>query len=146
LNRYVEAERALKKAIELIPSPKRRFAHIYLGHVFKQKGDFAQAARWYRKVIVAAPRDTDGFIYLGVLLADQGRFREAEKVLRAATRCNEGCIDEAFMNLGNALRAQERFEEAAECMREAIRLDPNYKVAKNALRDVESCLKSLNRG
>ena len=45
------------------------------------------------------------------------------------------------MNLGLVLLAQERFEEAAECFREAIHLDPGYRAAKKALRDVEQCLR-----
>ena len=64
---------------------------------------------------------------------------------RQATRCTTGCTDEAFFNLGLVLRAQERFEEAAGCFREAIRIDPKYRVAKRALRDVELCLRYKRR-
>ena len=54
-------------------------------------------------------------------------------------------IDEAFFLLGDVFRAQERFEEAAEWFREAIKIDPEYRSAREALRDAERCLKSLKR-
>ena len=79
------------------------------------------------------------------MLALKGRLREAERAHRAATRCPEGCIDEAYLNLGLVLRAQERFEEASRCLREAIRLDPKYRVAREELRDVEGMLELAAR-
>jgi tetratricopeptide (TPR) repeat protein len=115
-----------------------------MGHLFLQSGDYDQAAEWYRKMIDVDPNDATGYIYLGAVLAQQGRLREAEETHRKATECSEGCIDEAFLNLGLVLRAQERFQEAAECFRKAIDLDPKYREAKMALRDTEQCLKLLS--
>jgi tetratricopeptide (TPR) repeat protein len=113
--------------------------------LYKFAGDFEQAAAWYRKTIETFPHDATGYVYLGCLLARQGRLLEAEEVHRAGTQCIEGCLDEAFLNLGFVLRAREQFEEAAECFREAIRQDPAYKAAKEALRDVVACIKECNR-
>ena len=129
LARYQEAEQALRKSIRLLSSRKKHFALVHLGHLFKQKGDFPRAAHWYKKVIASTPDDTDGYIYLGGLLGSQGLLNEAEKVHRRATKCGEGCVDEAFLNLGLVLRAQERFEEAAQSLHEAICLDPNFRNA-----------------
>jgi tetratricopeptide (TPR) repeat protein len=78
-------------------------------------------------------------VYFGAVLARSGRLRDAEGVHRRATGCRAGCIDEAFLNLGLVLRAQERFEEAAGCLREALRRGPQYRAAREALRDVERC-------
>jgi len=112
-----------------------------MGHLFQEAGDYDQAARWYQKAIIADPTDAKYYIYLGGVRAKQGRFYDAEEAHRAAIACTEGCIDEAYLNLGFVLRALERFEEAADCFREAIRLDPEYRLARRALRDVERCLK-----
>lgn len=140
LARYEEAEQAFAKALEFCPAEKRQVPLSHMGHLFREAGDYDQAAEWYRKAIDADPGDATYHIFLGAVLAKQGRFHEAESEHRAAIGCPEGCIDEAYLNLGFVLRARERFEEAAECFREAIRLDPEYRAARRALRDVERCM------
>jgi tetratricopeptide (TPR) repeat protein len=115
-----------------------------MGHFHDARGELARAARWYQRAIDTAPNHASAHIFLGGVFARQGRLREAEKVHRRATEtCDEGYIDEAFLNLALVLRAQERFEEAATCLREAIRIDPDYADAKKVLRDVERCQKYL---
>lgn len=141
LGRYEEAERAQGKALELCPPAKRQIPLSHLGHLFQQAGNYDQAAAWHRKAVEACPGDATYHIYLGAVLALQGRLCEAEEVHRVAVECAEGCIDEAYLNLGLVLRAQERFGEAADCFREAIRLDPKYREARRALRDVERCIR-----
>jgi tetratricopeptide (TPR) repeat protein len=139
--RYEEAERALSKAIEHCPSSKLWITFGAMGHLHKAAGDFGRAEEWYRRTIAQAPEDATGYIYLGSLLATLGRLVEAEEITRSATQCPEGCIDEAFRTLGLILLYRERFEEAAECLREAIRRDPEYRGAKEALRDAKACLR-----
>ncbi len=138
--RYEEAEQALAKALDFRPAHKRFIPLGHLGHLFREAGDYEQAAAWYRRAIEASPDEASGHIFLGGVLAKQGRFADAEEAHRAAIACSEGCIDEAYLNLGLVLRARERFAEAAESFREAIRLDPNYREARQALRDVERCI------
>jgi tetratricopeptide (TPR) repeat protein len=117
-----------------------------MGHFHDARGELARAARWYQRAIDAAANHASGYIFLGGVLARQGRLREAEKVHRQATEtCDEGCIDEAFLNLALVLRAQERFDEAAACLREALRIDPEYGDAGKVLRDVERCQRRLRR-
>jgi tetratricopeptide (TPR) repeat protein len=112
-----------------------------MGHLFVARGDFDQAAAWFRRAIEADPGDASYRIYLGAILARQGRLEEAEGVHRTAIACPAGCIDEAYLNLGLVLRAQGRFRESADCLREALRIDPQYRAARIALRDVERCLR-----
>jgi tetratricopeptide (TPR) repeat protein len=140
LARYSEAEQPLWNALRLCPGHLRRIPLTSLGDFHDSRGDLARAASWYQRAIDAAPNHASGYIFLGGVLARQGRLREAEKVLRRATETSdEGCLDEAFLNLALVLRAQERFDEAADCLREAIRIDPEYGVARQVLRDVERC-------
>jgi tetratricopeptide (TPR) repeat protein len=143
--RYEEAEQAFAKAIEHFPIEKRNIPLGQMGHLFDEAGDYDQAADWYRKAIDSRPGKASNYIYLGGVLAKQGRHHEAEEVLRRGTECAEGCIDEAYLNLGFVLRARERFDEAAECFRQTIRLDPNDREARGALRDVERCLRMKSR-
>ncbi len=145
MSRYQEAEQALAKAIEYCPPEKRWLPYVAMGKRFQFARDHKQAATWFRKVIEGNPNYTTGYIYLGGVLATQGRLQQAEEVHREGTGCLEGCLDEAFCCLGEVLRAQERSAEAAECFREAIRRDPKYRRAKNALRDVSACLKELGQ-
>jgi len=140
--RYEEAEQALLKAIEYCPPEKRRIPYGDMGDLFKASGDYDRAEHWYHKAVEAAPDHAGPYIYLGGLLALRGRLGEAEAVHRRGTLCNRGCVDEAFLNLGLDLRAQGRFAEAADCFEEAIRLDPDYRAAKWALRDVLACLRA----
>jgi tetratricopeptide (TPR) repeat protein len=144
--RYGEAEEALTRALQLCPAGRERLPLCEMGHLEGRRGEYERAAGWFRKAIEAAPRHAAGYIYLGAVLSLRGRLREAEEVHRTAIEtCYEGCLDEAFLNLGLVLRFQERFEEAAECFREAIRLDPGYRHARRALRDVERCLRMTRR-
>jgi tetratricopeptide (TPR) repeat protein len=74
------------------------------------------------------------------LLAVSGRLTEAEAVHRKATRCPEGCIDEAHLNLGLVLKARQRYAEARACFQKALKITPNYKDALRQLKDMEQGL------
>ncbi len=141
LARYEEAERALLTGLELTANENRWVALQSLGDLFREAGDYAKSADWYRKQIEEFPQDASGYIMLGAVLAKSGLLSEAERVHRLGTQCKTGLIDEAYLNLGLVLRAQQRYSEAADCFREAIRRDPDYDVAKKALSDVELCLR-----
>jgi tetratricopeptide (TPR) repeat protein len=143
LARYDEARDALARAFALCPAGKRQFMYREIGHFHKARGRYARAAEWYRRMIEAEPENAGGYIFLGCVLARQGRLGEAEDVHRAGTACAEGCIDEAYLNLGLVLRAQERLIEAKECFERALELDPDYQAAREALRDVRRTLRFL---
>jgi tetratricopeptide (TPR) repeat protein len=82
---------------------------------------------------------TGTHIFLGATLAKQGRFAEAKRHhQRAITLATDrdGRPDEAHYNLGLILRAQRRYDEAAGHLTKALELDPQYKIAREALDDV----------
>lgn len=135
--RYTESLAALRRAIRLCPSKKLHLVYSRFGHLHRERGAFRVAERWYRRAVEASPSDATYRIFLGALLARAGRLQEAEVVHRRATRCKEGCIDEAFLNLGLVLRALERYSEARKCFQRALELDPKYKHARKELTDVE---------
>jgi len=137
LARYEEAEQAYAKALEYLRADGKRLALAGLGHLFRAAGDYDQAASWYRKTIEAAPDNAGYRVYLGAVLAKQGRLIEAEEVHRSALECTEGDLSEAHLNLGLVLRARDRFAEAAECFQNALCLDPDYEAANQALADVQ---------
>jgi tetratricopeptide (TPR) repeat protein len=139
LARYEEAEQAYAKAFEYLTADGKRIALAGLGHLFRAAGEYDQAASWYRKTIEAAPDNAGYRIYLGAVLAKQGRLIEAEEVHRSALECTEGDLSEAYLNLGLVLRARNRFAEAAECFQKALYLDPEYEAASQAFADVLGC-------
>lgn len=62
---------------------------------------------------------------LGVALALQGRYVEAERYLRAAL-CGAPEVASLHSNLGNLLREQGRYAEAEVCLCRALELRPGY--------------------
>ena len=146
LARYREAAEALENSLRFVPERSRHVVFGKFGQLCREQGEYDRAGEWFQRAIDAAPTDAAGRIYLGAVLAKQGRLAEAEAVHRGATEdCYEGCIDEAFLNLGFVLRAQERFEEARAAFLEALHIDPGYEYARHALRDVERCLAETRR-
>ena len=138
--RYDEAVAALEKKIEHIPPQGLVYAYCRMGHLYRYRGDYPQAETWYQKAIDYDPTDATAYIYLGAALARQGKLREAESAHRAGTRCEDGCIDEAYHNLGLVLRGQGRLREARECFVKAVEMDPEYADALEALDDVNIAL------
>lgn len=146
IGRHDEAEQALFEALRLCPEGRDRIPLCEMGDLHGRRGDYKRASGWLRRAIEAAPRHAAGYIDLGSILSLQGRLREAEEIYRTAIEtCYEGCLGEVFLNLGLVLRAEERFDEAAASLREAIRLDPSYREARHAVRDVERCIRKLRR-
>lgn len=140
LARYDEAEKTLRRAIQLIPDDSLDHAYVNLGHLCKDRGDYDDAERCYRKALELAPDNAGRYIFLGVVLARKGDFVAAEEVYRDGTRCPRGHIDEAYLNLGYVLRARERYNEALDCFNKALELEPDYDEAIVAKRDIEKVL------
>ncbi|MDG3006954.1 tetratricopeptide repeat protein [Paludisphaera mucosa] len=141
LARYDEADEAIRRATSLCPPGKLWVTLAEMGHLHRARGNLSVAAAWYRRAINAAPEEAGAHIFLGGILAQSGRLKEAEAAHRTATLCEYGCRDEAFLNLGLVLRAQDRLDEAAGCFEAALELDPKYKPAKLALRDVHQAIR-----
>jgi tetratricopeptide (TPR) repeat protein len=142
LARYNEARSALKKANFLCSKENLSIVFYQIGHLYKNKGDYPRAEKWYKQA-VEENASTRNLIFLGACLAKQGKFKEAKKYHRKAIKVASDLPDEAYYNLGLILRAEEKFEEALECFEKAIELDPEYKIAKEAKRDIIKVLKIL---
>jgi tetratricopeptide (TPR) repeat protein len=123
--------------LRLGPTAHRDLVHWRIAEAHDRRDAFRLAERHYRFAIAANPHEASWRIMLGGLLARVGRLREAAAVHRRAVRCKLGARDEAGLNLGQVLRAQERYGEARQCFRRALRLDPGYREAKLALRDLD---------
>jgi tetratricopeptide (TPR) repeat protein len=141
LSRFDEALAALQRAQNLADPRYLVFVYCDMGQLFRHRGDDASAERWFRLAITHDPDDTHGYIYLGGMLARRGRLTDAEDLYRRAVRCGKGCTDEAWHNLGLVLRALERYIDALECFEQALMIDPQFKAARVAKRDVVKVLR-----
>jgi tetratricopeptide (TPR) repeat protein len=138
--RYEEAEQAFAKAIEFSRRDRLSVVYAEMGQMFQQSGNLTEAAVWLGRAVKGAADDATYHNLMGWLLARQGRLHDAEVCFRLGTECQHGNVEEAFFYLGLVLRSQERFAEAADCFREVLRIDPEYRQASWALRDMERCL------
>ena len=145
MGRYNEALEALNKALEICPIDKKWLIYAEIGHLYKARGEYNTAKIWYKKVIEDNSYDATGYIYLTCTCAKAGYLEEALAACIVATQCQEGCIDEAYLNLGYILRALGRHTESRDAFIEALRRDPKYKQAKQGLRDINRTIKLLGR-
>jgi Tfp pilus assembly protein PilF len=70
---------------------------VQLGHLVEAKGDFKQAAVWYRKAVKQKPQDADYHSFLGHNAFKHGLLKQSEAHYRRALKCSEGCLDEAYL-------------------------------------------------
>ena len=49
-------------------------------------------------------------------------------------------IDEAYYNLGVILEGRGKYKEALACFENALKIDPKYKLAKQAIKDMRRVL------
>jgi tetratricopeptide (TPR) repeat protein len=131
LARYAEARAAYERAMSVLPADEHERIYRQLGLLAQDQADIPGAEAWYRRAIEAVPTDATAYIYLGAMLAKNGRLDEAEACHRQATECPEGCIDEAYLNLGY-VRAQHA---------RLMRLGIPYK-ADTRLRVERSCIEA----
>ncbi|MGH7774686.1 MAG: tetratricopeptide repeat protein [Candidatus Binatia bacterium] len=114
-----EARRAYHQAILLDPSLAA--AHINLGRLCHQAGDFKPAEAHYRAAIQHTPQDALAHFNLGVLLEDRGRAEEAIGSYRRALD-RDSTFADAHYNLALLLEARGLRSEAIKHFRSARKL------------------------
>jgi tetratricopeptide (TPR) repeat protein len=138
--RYEDAKALYERALTTSPPERRARVLSLIGDLHQAKAEIAAAESAYHDAIQESPNDASAFIYLGGMLATLGRLDDAEVILRRATTCAEGCLDEAYLNLGFVLRARGEYLRALDMFREALRIDPTDQAVQEAILDMESVL------
>lgn len=141
LSLYSKARVALRRLETLGRDEDPYLVRVRWGGYYNAMGDLMRAERWYMKAAGAAP---GALVFLGGVLARQGRLAEARHYHRQATRAPEDdrlARDEAYFNLGLIYRAERRYREALANFDRAIALAPKYTAALEAQADVEAALK-----
>ena len=140
LARYAEARSAYERGLALTPEDERAPVFRLLGELHEARSELREAERYYRDAIALAPDHPSAYVYLGGMLARNGRLEEAEAIHRRGTQCVDGPTDEAFFNLGLVQRARRDYLGALASFRRAVELDPQYEEAIEAIRDLEAVL------
>ena len=72
LARYDEAEQVLHDAMLGLPLEHQHHGYVHLGHLYRERGDYDRAERWYRKAIELDPENAGRHIFLGALGEKRG--------------------------------------------------------------------------
>ncbi len=123
----------LLEALKLDPDNWR--AHVLLGYIFMERGDFEQAEAHLRKGIAVLRRlqgptgaaMAEARNVLGVALLHEGRTDEAIEVLRASARdVLNRSPHLAWGNLGLAYMEKGDHDAAERALRQAVRMQPRF--------------------
>lgn len=120
-------------------------AHLTVGILYEQRGDFAASEASYRKALALKPYMVDTTNNLGITLARQGRLAEAEALHRKAIQMKPD-YTEAHYALAIALVMQQKFEEALVEFKETARCDPDFPIAQDRVREIERLVEERKRG
>ena len=112
----------------LLQEPRSARAHTWMGLGCKRAGEFEKALQHFTEADRLNPLEVSGLINIAVLHGQQGRFAEAEALLREAIRRRPDKPD-AHWNLAVALDALGRKDEAMAEVQQTLRLDPRYPAA-----------------
>jgi protein O-GlcNAc transferase len=110
-------------------SPSQNFQRAIALH---DRGQLVEAAHTYQSVLMADDCHFGSLCRLGLLRLQEGRFDEAERLLRRAVKVDKRSAD-AHQFLGSALTGLGRLEEAIRSYEKAIVLRPAFAEAHNNL-------------
>lgn len=118
----VQAEKALKKAIELDPAGVE--APIELARLIAKRGRQKEAIALLYKAAERAPRSTEPFAEIAKLEVDRRRLRAASRALEYALERDPRAVG-VVIALSQIYERQARYEEAAALWRKTIELVPD---------------------
>ena len=91
--------------------------------LLQKAGRLEEAARDYRQILTADPRQPDALHLLGVIAHDVGKLDEAVELIAESLRVNPN-NPSAINNLAGVLKDQERYDEALEFYDAALAASP----------------------
>lgn len=112
----------------LLQEPRSARAHTWVGLSCKKAGEIKLALKHFNEADRLNPLEISGLINIAVIYGQNGRFAEAEQLLREAVLRRPDKAD-AHWNLAVALDAQGRKDESMTEVRETLKLDPRYPAA-----------------
>ncbi len=129
LKRYEDAERSLKRTLEL--EPRHSQARTNLGVLYAQRGRMEQAITEFLSLIKAGSTDPIVFYNAGLTLKNLNRPEEALPLLEKAKELKPGNAQYLF-TLGQVYQLLKRNDDALLAYRKSVKLDPgNYEAQLN---------------
>jgi tetratricopeptide (TPR) repeat protein len=133
LQRYAEAESALRRALDGLDDADTRYD---LGLVLSRRGRLADAIAEYRRALDRHPNHSGALNNLGVALAQEGQPEEATRQFERLVAIDPENAD-AHTNLGALLLSRGDRDRAGREFRTALQLSPNHALAREGLRQLE---------
>jgi len=123
-----------RKSIELYPTAE---AYTFLGWTYSFQGRIDEAIEQCKNAILIDPTFGNPYNDIGAYLIGQGKLDEAIPWLEKATLCKRyEAYHYPWYNLGRVYAAKELFNRARECFEKSITLEPRYKLAADALKQL----------
>ena len=115
-------EMALKENPNLVE------AHMGVGEIFRERGDYRKANRSYRRAASLSPNSFDAQYYYGLMQHLLGKVRNAIRIYLRALSINPDSFD-ANLNLGSAYLQIGSAVEALPYAKRAAELNPDHQLA-----------------
>ena len=126
LGRHEEAERALRRAVQLSPSAGGLRNNLAFELILQRR--WAEAERELRRAIMLNPDFDQARTNLGLALGAQGRFDDSLAEYRRVLP-----EPDAYYNLGLAYRAHQRNDDARKAFTHVLAINPNFEAARRQL-------------
>ena len=127
-----EAEELYKRSLETYPTAE---AHTFLGWTYSFMERLDDAIAECKRAIEVDPDFGNPYNDIGAYLIEQGMLDEAIPWLEKATRAAR--YESYFFphyNLGRVYERKRQWHKAMDCYRASLAHNPNYKLARTALR------------
>ena len=126
LDRPVEAEAALRRAVEHWPRRRWTGTQLVLARSLVRQARYEEGLALYRTLLVDEPGDDLAHFQMGIAFLESGRLEAAVDSFGQALAVVRHLDDEPAMHarLGEALHRLGRFEAAATHLNRALELDP----------------------
>ncbi|MBL8290596.1 MAG: tetratricopeptide repeat protein [Bryobacterales bacterium] len=123
-----------RKSIELYPTAE---AYTFLGWTYSFQGRIDEAIEQCKNAILIDPTFGNPYNDIGAYMIGQGKFDEAIPWLEKATISKRyEAYHYPWYNLGRIYAAKEMFNRARECFEKSLTLEPRYKLAADALKQL----------
>ncbi len=130
---YKDTETLFRHNLAL--NPNSLAAHINLGDVFFDRGDYQNAKEQYYQALKIRPDFVQAHNNLGNILEREGKLEQAIAELNLALKLKPDYA-EAYNNLGIVLASQGKIKEAVDSYNKALQLKPDYADPHNNLGNV----------
>ena len=130
LQKYDEAEKALKEAIHC--SPTLAEGYVQLGGICLHRGDLDGCLAYNQQAIHSRAGFAEGYGNIGFVQLQKGEIDKAIDALEKATKWNPNFI-QAYATLANAYLMKGMVDKSIDVNLKVLQLEPSFAIAHNNL-------------